>query len=377
MIYLDNSATTRAFEEAAQAVQDALRENYFNPSAAYGQAIAAQQQAQAVRKAVLNATGRAGEVIFTASGTEADNLAIQGAFTAAGCTGHYITTSVEHPAVLETMQALESRGARVDVLKVDRQGHLSPEALAQAVCEDTVLVSVMHVNNETGAVQDIGALAAAVKAKNPRVLFHSDGVQAFCRVMADQRDVDLYTVSGHKVHAGKGIAALAVRDLKRIRPVIYGGGQEQGYRSGTENMPGIAALGAALEQWALHGEAWRAGLGAMRDDLGARLQAGGGVLNSTSDGAPHIVSVAFAGIRAATLQQALADQDVLVSTGSACKSRGGARVSPVLLAQGIPQELAQSTIRISLSPLNMPREMEQAGDIICAAAARLKRFIRR
>lgn len=377
MIYLDNSATTRAFDEAADAARDALQGHYFNPSASYHAAIEAQQRLDAVRAQVLAMLGmRGGEVYFTAGGTEANNLAIQGAFAGAGRRGHFITSAVEHPAVLETMEEIRRQGARVDVLPVDACGHIQPEALAEAVCDDTVLISIMHVNNETGAVQDISRLAQAAKEKKNDLLFHSDGVQAFCRVQADLQGVDLYTVSGHKIHAGKGIGALAARDRRCLRPVIFGGGQEQGLRSGTENVPGIYALGAALALWEQNGENWRAKLAQGKDRLREKLFAGGLAVQNGLSEAPHILNVSFPGVRAATMQQALDEEGVLVSTGSACKSRG-ARTSPVLLAMGIAPALAQSAIRISLSPQNTFDEMDQAADIMCRQAARLKRFVRR
>lgn len=372
VIYLDNSATTQAFESAVQAAHNSAACDYFNPSAMYGGALAAQKQVDEARRAVAGLAGMAGaQVVFTAGGTEADNLAILGAFEAAGRRGHYVTAAAEHPAVLQCMQHIARQGGEVTFIP----GRVTEESLAQAVRADTVLVSVMQVNNETGVVNDVAALARAAKGISPGLLFHSDAVQGYGRVPGAVEGVDMLSISGHKIHALKGVGALLLRPGVRIKPGVLGGGQEDGMRSGTHNTPGIAALHAAVQLWQKNGPEWRSGLLAMKECLAQRLEAAGARLALPGE-APHILSVQFPGVAAATLQQAAWDAGVAVGTGAACSSRGN-RISASLLAQGVPREVARCTVRLSISPLNSMEEMHSAAAILQEIYHKLKIFSKR
>ena len=374
MIYLDNSATTRPCGEAVEAVVRALETDYFNPSAAYAPAVRAEEAVAVARRAVAAALGVPPEtVIFTSGGTEANNAAFFGA-ASRGQGGRVLCSAVEHPSVLE---ACARQGGAV--IPVDRVGLVDREALANMVDEHTSLVSVMQVNNETGAVQDIEGLCALVKERNPAALFHCDGVQAFQRLPMP-RGVDLYTLSGHKVMAPKGVGALYVRPGVRLEPFLVGGGQEKNRRSGTENVPAILGLGAACAAWAREGEAWRARLRNLRDELveALRTRIPDLAFNGPEpgQGAPHILSVSCPGVGAEVLLHALEGEGILVGNGSACSSRKK-RISHVLEAMGTPVAQAKAAIRLSLSPQNTREEMVQTAEAIARILGRLRRYQRR
>lgn len=382
MIYLDNSATTRPFDEVAAQMVACMQEGYANPSSLYGPGLAVERQLRAVReqlRALAHAPGYG--VTFVSGGTEANNLALRGSLPKVP-QGHILTTVMEHPSVLEVFRSLEQDGWEVGYLPVTPEGQVTPEALSGALRPDTRLVSIMQVNNETGALQDVRALGAALREHPARPLFHVDGVQAFLRVPVDLASwgVDLYTVSAHKLHGPKGVGALLHGPRVRLRPLVYGGGQEAGLRSGTENVPGILGLGAALSQFQAHGEAWRAQLRAMKVALGSGiLQRLDGVhVNGPAmeAGAPHILSLSLEGVRGETLLHSLEAEGIYVSTGSACSSHKKG-VSPVLLAHGVPQSLAEGAIRISLSPMNRPEDMDAAAEAVARAARHLRKFRRK
>lgn len=377
--YLDNSATTRPFDEVIDAMAAAMAGSYFNPSAAYDAGIAVEDELSRVRGALLSALHARGRIVFTSGGTEADNLAILGAVgkSRARC----VTSAVEHPAVARAFEELGSRGHDVTVLPVDGQCSVSIEALAQAVDEETAFVSVMHVNNETGAIQDIAALCAAAKKRNPGVVVHSDGVQAFLRVPAepDRWGVGLYSLSAHKFHGPKGVGALYMGDGIRLNPRMLGGGQEGGMRSGTENVPGILGMGRALEVFTAGIEARRAALMKLKLQLAERLLAiEDAAVNGPmpTDAAPHILNVSLMGVKGEVLLRALAEQGVYVSTGSACGARQS-KPSATLVAMGLGPERVESAIRFSLSAMTTAQEIERAGDAVAAQVRRLRMFKRR
>ena len=243
MIYLDNSATTRPFDDVIEAMAACMREEYFNPSSLYAPAMKAGGLLSSAREAIDRQLGGGTRVIFTSGGTEADNLALLGtARNLRGRKGHFITTKVEHPAILETAAELERQGHEVSYIGVDAGGVVDVDALVDAVRPDTALVSVMQVNNEVGAIMPIAEISRRVKEKNPRTLIHVDGVQGFMRVPMNMKrmGVDLDSLSGHKIHGPKGVGALALAGNARVQCIAFGGGQENGLRSGTENVPGIA-----------------------------------------------------------------------------------------------------------------------------------------
>jgi cysteine desulfurase len=377
--YLDNSATTRPFDEVIDAMARAMAEAYYNPSAAYPAGVAVEDELNRVRGVLLAALRSRGRVVFTSGGTEADNLAILG--TVRNARARFVTSAVEHPAAARAFEELKARGHDVAVLPVDGRCMVSADAVADAVGEDTALVSVMHVNNETGAIQDIAALAAAARRKNPAVLFHSDGVQAFLRAEAEPErwGVGLYTVSAHKIHGPKGAGALYAGDGVRLDPRMLGGGQEGGLRSGTENVPGIVGFGRAVEVFSAELEKRRAALMDMKLALAARLLAiEGAAVNGPEPGAgaPHILNVSFDGVRGEVLLRALAEQGVYVSTGSACGARQN-KPSATLVAMGLERGRVEGAIRLSLSPLNAPGDIDRAADAIASQVKRLRAFKRR
>jgi len=377
--YLDNSATTRPFDEAIDAMASAMADFFFNPSAAYAPAVAVEDAVNAARARIAEALGGRGSAVFTSGGTEADNLAILG--SAPIKQAKFVTSSIEHPAVARTFHEIKARGHEVIVLPVDERGAVSIGALADAVDERTALVSIMHVNNETGAIQDIATLAAVAKKKNPAVLFHSDGVQAFLRVPAlpAQQGVDLYTVSAHKVHGPKGVGALFMKSGVKLKPVAFGGGQEGGLRSGTLNAPGILGFGKAVEIFTANLDTYRSKLIQLKLALTRGLLAiEGTAVNGPEpvDGAPHILNVSFDGVQGEALLRALGEQGLYVSTGSACGARQK-KPSETLLAMGLPDKRIESAVRLSLSPLNSMDDINRAIETIAQQVKRMRMFKRR
>lgn len=382
MIYLDNSATTRPFDETVAEMVACMQEGFANPSSMYAPGLAVERRMASVRAQVCSLAHAPGYgVTFTSGGTEGNNLALRGCLPR-GEKGHLVTTSIEHPSVLEVFHALEQEGWDVTYLPVTEAGQVTPEALRTALRPDTRLVSIMQVNNETGALQDLAALGQVLREAPAQPLFHVDGVQAFCRVPLEMKawGMDLYTLSAHKLHGPKGMGALLHGPRARLHPLVYGGGQEQNLRSGTENVPGILGLGAALTQFQAHGPAWRDHLRACKVRLAEAVRSGldGVHVNGpcAEDGAPHILSLALEGVRGEVLLHTLEGQDIYVSTGSACSSHKK-RVSPVLLSHGVSPALADATIRISLSPTNTLEEMDEAAAAIVAAVTHLRKFRRK
>ncbi len=378
MIYLDNSATTRPFSSVVAAMTETLTDDFYNPSALYAPAMRAGAILTKARRALLDSAGCSGRAVFTSGGTEADNLAILGTLRALrGRKGHFITTQVEHPAVLETMAEVERLGHRVTYIGVDGEGVVDVEALLEAVTSDTALVSVMQVNNEVGAHMPIGEIGRRLKEKNPRALFHVDGVQGYLRApLHMERDhVDLYTLSGHKIHGPKGVGALLLGKNARPLCTVFGGGQEENLRSGTENVPGIAGLLAAVETFrALENPAARAE--ALRGRLLAAVRQGvpDAALNGPETGT-HILNLTFP-VKGEVLLHALEGEGVLCATGSACASHKKSK-SHVLTAMGRTPQQIDGALRFSLSPLNTEEEMDEAASAIARCVAALRAFRRR
>ncbi len=375
MIYLDNSATTRAFDSVASVVQSALTQNYFNASSPYKKALEAEKAVNAAAKTVASFLNcRAEELIFTSGGTESDNTAL----LCAPAGSEVIVSAAEHHAVLNCQRALEARGCRFRLCPVDNTGKVLPEILAGMVNENTGLVSIMHVNNETGTINDIAALTSAVKQKNPHTLFHSDGVQAFMHICANVKEmgVDLYSISAHKLHGPKGMGVLYIKKGTPFCPYLFGGGQQQGLRSGTVNTPGILGFAKALEELK-SAEAFSAHLKKIKQEYLRLLTAlpDTQVLGSIDDGAPNILSIAFCGIKASTLQNALEDS-LLLGKGSACTSRSS-KISHVLAAMQIPQNTAESAVRLSFGAFNTAEEAEQAASLIKEKVEYLRKYKRK
>ncbi len=370
MIYLDNSATTRPLEAALHAMNAAARECYFNPSSLYAPAMLGERLLAGAKDAVKAALGvQNGEVIFTSGGTEADNLAVLGVANALRSRKrHFLYGAAEHPAVVEAMQAVRAMGHDVERLPVGEDGAVRLDALEELIKPDTALVSVQHVNNETGAMNPIEQIAALVRTKAPDALIHTDGVQAFLHVPAALAGVDLYAVSAHKFHGPRGVGALWKSQQARLLPQAVGGGQQGGLRSGTENVPGVEGMRAAVD-------AYRALENAASKMMELKLRLYRGATDALPDalvngpapekGAPHILNLSF-GVRGEVLLHALEGEGILVSTGSACSSRKR-KPSPVLSAMGLDAERIEGALRFSLSPMNTAEEI----DLTIAALSRL------
>ncbi len=381
-IYLDNSATTRCFPEVAQLINEILLDRYGNPSSLHHKGVEAEQELRKAKQTLAQILKcNASNLYFTSCGTESDNLAIIGAARANARRGrHLITTKIEHPAILETMKYLEGEGYEVTYLPVDENGLVSPQEAADAVREDTILVSVMHTNNEIGALEPISEIGAAIKAKNPKVLFHVDAVQGFGKAVIHPKKmhIDLLAASGHKIHAPKGIGLLYVGDNVKINNIIYGGGQQGGMRSGTENVAGIAgmALAAKLLYDNLDEELNK--LYEMKEAFIQRVCAMQGItVNGLTgrDSAPHVISLSVEGVRAEVLLHALEDKGIYVSSGSACSSNKP-HVSATLTAIGTKDTLLDSTIRISTSVMNTMEDLNDAAAAIEELVPFLRRYTR-
>lgn len=383
MIYLDNSATTRPFDGVIDAMAACMRERYFNASAAYRPAMEAEKEVDACRRAIAAELGaQPGGVIFTSGGTEADNLAILGTAMMLRGEANFVVSAIEHPAVAETVRRVERLGFEVRVLPIDARGIVDLTACEGIIDAHTALVSCMQVSNETGAVQPVAALSALARKRNPNVRVHVDGVQGFMRVpMHMGRDgVDMYSLSGHKIHGPKGVGALVVRGNLRLAAQMTGGGQEKGLRSGTTDSPAIIGLHEAVRQMAARRQeidrlrGMKARLWEQVSSVeGARVN---GPLPGEADSAPHILSLSFAGVRGEVLRNALEGEGVLVSTGSACASHKQ-KVSASLRAMGLTPEQADGTIRVSLGLYNTMDEMDETAEKLARICGVLSRYRRR
>ena len=382
-IYLDNSATTRVFPEVAELMNRIYLEEYGNPSSMHHKGVEAERRLREARQTLAGILKcSAQNLCFTSCGTEADNLALIGAARANQRKGkHLITTGIEHPAVLESMKYLESEGFEVTYLPVDANGRVSPEAVANAVRRDTILVSVMHTNNEIGALEPIAELGTRIKAANPDTLFHVDAVQGFGKFVIHPRKlkVDLLSASGHKIHGPKGVGFLYVGDNVRLRNILYGGGQQKGLRSGTENVAGIAGMALAAQILYRNLDAETKRLYVMKQNfLDEVLQMDGVHVNGLTgeESAPHVISLSFEGIRAEVLLHALEEKGIYVSSGSACASNRP-HVSDTLLAIGAPPEYLDATLRFSTSVMNTQEELQETAQALRELLPFLRKYTRR
>lgn len=381
-VYFDNSATTRCAQTAAALMQRVLLEDYGNPSSLHGKGVAAERYIRTAAEQIARTLKAAEkEIVFTSGGTESNNLALIGTALANRRAGmHIITTRIEHASVYNPLIFLEEQGFEVTYLPVDAQGMVSLGALREAVREDTILVSMMHVNNEIGTIEPVEQAAKLIHEKNPKAIFHVDAIQSYgkLRVYPKRMGVDLLSVSGHKIHGPKGIGFLYIKDKTKIRPILFGGGQQKNMRSGTENVAGIAGLGAAAEELYQNFDEKIARLYELRAYLVSGMQAlEGTTVNGAqgTDAAPHIVSVSFEGIRAEVLLHALEERGVYVSAGSACSSNHPA-VSGTLKAIGVAPELLDSTVRFSLSVESTRAEADYVLEQLKELLPTLRRFRR-
>ncbi len=381
--YLDNSATTRCLPAATELMVSLLTQDYGNPSSLHRMGMTAENYMNDARKKIaktLKVLDR--EIYFTSGGTESNNIAVMGSARANARAGkHVITTKIEHASVSNPFESLMEEGYEVTFLSVNEYGEISPEELADAIRPDTVLVSLMHVNNEIGAVEPIEEAGKRIKEKNPGTVFHVDAVQSYgkLRVLPKKMNIDLLSVSGHKINGPKGSGFLYVRDKTKLKPLVYGGGQQKGLRSGTENVPAIAGLGLAAETAYTDFEEKMERLYQLRERFIAGVQMiSGATVNGRKDrgAAPHIVSVSVEGVRAEVLLHALEDRGIYVSAGSACSSNKPS-VSRTLKSIGLNENLLDSTIRFSFCVDTSEAEIDYALDVMGELIPVLQRYTRK
>lgn len=381
-VYFDNSATTRCSDGVTEIVKQAFLTDYGNPSSLHLKGMEAEKYIRQARERIARTLKvNEKELIFTSGGTEADNLAIIGAAMANKRAGtHLITTKIEHPAVSAPMHFLKEQGFEVTWLSVDREGQIDLKELQEAVRKDTILVSIMYVNNEMGAVEPIEEAARIIKGKNPAALFHVDAIQAYGKfpIYPKKSGIDMLSVSGHKIHGPKGVGFLYVKEKTKLKPIIFGGGHQRGMRSGTENVPGIAGLGQAAMEAYENLEQKQQYLYSLREAFIRGLEdVEWAHVNGAAKGmAPHILSVSFDKVKSEVLLHALEEKGIYVSAGSACSSNKPA-VSETLKSIGLKQEYLDTTIRISFSIYNTPEEVEYCIQTLKELLPRLMRFTRR
>lgn len=382
-IYLDNSATTRCFDEVAQVVAQMMTEEYGNPSSMHRKGVAAEQyvkRASEVIAKTLKVSEK--EIFYTSGGTESDNLAIIGTALANYRAGkHIVTTPLEHPAVGQCMKYLEKEGFEITYLQPDSTGCISLEDLEKSIRNDTILVSVMAVNNEIGTIQPIEEAGDIIKRKNSNTLFHVDAVQGYGKMEIYPRKwkIDLLSVSGHKIHGPKGVGFLYVNEKVKIKPILLGGGQQKGMRSGTENVPGIAGLAKAAELVYANMECDINKMYCLRDYFISQLDKMEGITVNGATGrkaAPHIVSVSVENVRAEVLLHAMEDKGIYISAGSACSSHKPVP-SATLQTIGVSKDLLGSTVRFSFSVFTTREEIDMALNALREMVPMLRKFTRR
>lgn len=387
-VYLDNSATTKVFPEVAELMTKIMCEDYGNPSSLHMKGVQAEQRVRYAKETfakILKCNEK--EIFFTSGGTESDNMALVGCAMANRRKGnHLITTQIEHPAILQTMRYLEDMGFEVTYLPVDECGIIRLEDLEAAMRPTTILVSIMHTNNEIGSQQPIAEAGALIKRMNPAALFHVDAVQGFgkSRIIPKRMNIDLLSVSGHKIHGPKGVGVLYIAEKVKIQPIVFGGGQQQNMRSGTENVPGIVGIAKAAEllyqhfdddDVRLHGLKRRFIEGIEKIE-GTKVN---GLMHNDPYGlnsAPHVVSVSFAGVRSEVLLHALEDDGIYVSAGSACSARKP-QPSATLKAIGVEKYLLESTIRFSFSVFTTEEEIDYTLNSLNEKIPLLRKYTRK
>jgi cysteine desulfurase len=383
VIYLDNSATTKTHPEVVRVMVDVMENVFANPSSLHGLGAKAERlvdQARKVLASILACDPQ--EILFTSGGTESNNFAIKGVVEAYRGRGrHIITTRVEHPAVYDVCKQLEEKGWRVTYLPVDDKGRVDPDEVERAVTEETVLVSVMHVNNEVGTIQPVEEIGRRLK-RFPKVLFHVDAVQSFGKIPLKpvQAGIDLMSISGHKLHGPKGVGCLYVRKSLRLEPLLAGGGQEQGLRSGTHNVPGIAGLAKAAvlaeeqrEDFIRRCREWKeAFIHKVEKELPGVLFNGD---LSPEGGAPYIISLSFPGLKSEVIVHALEEKGCYVSSKSACSSKLQTP-SRVLKAMGRTDEEALGSIRVSMGMDTTREEVERCADLLIQVIPPLQQVMR-
>ncbi|GFI21872.1 cysteine desulfurase IscS [Lachnospiraceae bacterium] len=382
-VYLDNSATTRCLPEVAALMTRIMCEEYGNPSSLHKKGVESEKYVRYAKEVIAKCIKvQEKEIFFTSGGTESDNIAlIGGAYANYRAGRHIITTRIEHPAVLQTCAYLEEQGFMVTYLPVDAKGVISLSDLERAMTKNTILVSIMHTNNEVGAIQPIEQAGELIKRMNPNTLFHVDAVQGFgkCRIYPKRMHIDLLSVSAHKIHGPKGVGFLYISDKAKVRPIIFGGGQQKGMRSGTENVPGIAGMARAIEEIFSDFEEKIEYLYSIKERFVKGVSALEGIrLNGPvgRDGAPHVVSVSIQGVRSEVMLHALEDKGIYVSAGSACSSNKPS-VSATLKAIGVEKQYLDATLRFSFSLYTTEAEIDYTVKCLGELLPMLRRYTRK
>ena len=381
--YLDNSATTKCCKSATDKMVELLTSEYGNPSSLHMKGVLAENEVTLARKKIAKTLKvQDKEILFTSGGTESNNLAIIGSAMANQRAGrHIITTAIEHASVLNPMEYLKENGFEITYLGVDKNGHISLDELKDSIRDDTILVSIMQINNEIGAIEPVEEAGRIIKAANHPIIFHVDAIQSYGKLVIrpQKLNCDLLSVSGHKIHGPKGSGFLYIKDKTKIKPIIFGGGQQKGMRSGTENVPAIAGLGIACEQIYDNFDEKIQNLYHLRELFIDRVSQIDGVsINGSTgrDSAPHIVSTSIRGVRAEVMLHALEDKQIYVSAGSACSSNKPS-ISSTLKSIGVEQSLLDSTIRFSFCVNTTEDEIIYATDMMAEIVPMLQRYTRK
>ena len=380
-IYLDNSATTKPYQEVVDKMVLALTTQYGNPSSIHKKGIEVEREIKEIRRNIARSLGaKENEIYFTSGGTECNNTIIRSVARLNKKTkNHIISTVIEHPSVLDTLKDLESEGFEVTYLPVDKDGKISIEDLKNAIKKETILVSIMHVNNEIGTIQPIEEIGKYLKSLDEKIYLHVDAVQSYAKIKfrPSRYNLDFMSVSGHKLHGPKGIGFMYVKENNRIKPLLTGGGQEIGIRSGTENVPGIYGIGEAVKVINKDLEGTIDKIRELRDLLKEEILANidDVKINTPEDGVCHVLNVSFRGVRGEVLLHYLEQKEIYVSTGSACSSKK--KGSHVLNAIGLTPEEIEGAIRFSLSDLNTKEEILETIKVLKESVSDLRMIIGR
>ncbi len=382
-VYLDNSATTKCLPEVAALMTRIMCDEYGNPSSLHKKGVESEKYVRYAKEVIAKCMKvQEKEILFTSGGTESDNIAlIGGAYANCRAGRHIITTRIEHPAVLQTCAYLEEQGFAITYLPVNAKGVISLSDLERAMTPNTILVSIMHTNNEVGAVQPIEQAGELIKRMNPNTLFHVDAVQGFgkYRIYPKRMYVDLLSASAHKIHGPKGVGFLYINERAKVRPIIFGGGQQKGMRSGTENVPGIAGMARAIEEIFSDFDEKIEYLYSLKQRFVKGVSALDGIrLNGPvgRDGAPHVVSVSIQGVRSEVMLHALEDRGIYVSAGSACSSNKPS-TSATLKAIGVEKQYLDATLRFSFSLYTTEAEIDYTVKCLGELLPMLRRYTRK
>lgn len=384
-VYLDNAATTKPFDSVKEILLKTIEDDFGNPSSMHRKGVEAERYMKEAKENIANTLKiDEKEIVFTSGGTESNNMAIIGTAMANHRNGkHIITTRIEHPSVQNPIIFLEERGFRVTYLSVDKNGKIDLQQLNREIKDDTILVSIMYVNNEIGTVQEIEKIGKLIKEKSNNIIFHVDAIQGFgkYRIYPKRQNIDLLSVSGHKIHGPKGIGFLYIKDKVKIKPIIYGGGQQKGMRSGTENVIGIAGIGQATKNSYDNFQEKIEKMYDLKEYFIKKVKEIEGVVVNGMENiflketAPHIISVSFLGIRSEVLLHSLEDKNIFVSSGSACASNHP-KINGTLKEIGLKTSLLDSTLRFSLSEFTTKEQLDYTLGVLEELVPMLQRYTR-